>query len=346
MPGNHRVREPAIPWRPPVCRVHRCPVPLGAPDGNLNKPFWAQAAWIDDFHDIEGDGKPWPAKRTRVKLLWDDRALYVGAQLMDDTIWATVTGRDEVIFVDNDFEVFLAPKDTTHRYYEIEINAANAVWDLLMEKPQRDRVRRISSWDIKGLQSAVHIDGALNDPACRSTSWSVELVIPWLSLRECGVDLCEPAQLAPVPGETWRLNFSRVEYDVHVENGRYCKDTDPATGRPLPEHNWVWAPTGLVDIHLPEMWGYLIFTEHGEAYDLPPDEAVRMALRRLYYRQHAHMREHGAFSTDAHALLGAEAERFGIRTYATPSLFEGIGTQNGRAWHIRQDGYIWEGDDQ
>ncbi len=270
----------------------------------------------------------------------------MGAELEDDTIWATVFERDEVIFVDNDFEVFLAPKDTTHRYYEIEVNAANAVWDLLMEKPQRDRVRRITSWDIRGFQSAVRINGRLNDPAANSVSWSVEMVIPWFSLRECGVDEVAPRQLAPVLGAIWRLNFSRVEYDVHVMDGKYVKNADAVTGQPLPEHNWVWAPTGIIDIHLPEMWGYLTFTNNGELYALPREESVRMALRRLYYRQHAHMREHGIYSTDARALLGDEAADYGITTYATPGMFEGIGHFEGRDFHIRQDGYLWEGEDQ
>lgn len=346
MHGNHRVREPKIPWDPPAYRAHRCLAPLGVPDGNLDKPFWTQGTWIDHFHDIEGGTRPRPAKRTRVKLLWDDTALYVGAELADDTIWATVSQRDEVIFVDNDFEVFLAPRNTTHRYYEIEINAANAVWDLLMEKPQRDRVRRISSWDIKGFQSAVHINGRLNDPEANNLGWSVEMVIPWFSLRECGVDEVAPRQLAPEPGETWRLNFSRVEYDVHAENGRYIKNTNAATGEPLPEHNWVWSPTGIIDIHLPEMWGYLTFTQSGEAWDLCHDEEVRMALRRLYYRQHAYMREHGAFTEDAAALLGDEAMMYHITTHTTPSMFEGIGLAGNRVYHIRQDGYLWEGDEQ
>ncbi len=69
MRGNHRVREPQIPWHPPEYRAHRCTAPLGTPDGNLDKPFWAQGEWIEQFHDIEGSDKPKPAKRTRVKLL-------------------------------------------------------------------------------------------------------------------------------------------------------------------------------------------------------------------------------------------------------------------------------------
>ena len=234
--GNFRVREPIIAPQPPVCYCRRAVGSIGHLDGNLDKPFWKDAPWMDDFHDIEGDSRPRPAKQTRVKLLWDDEALYIGAQLSDDTIWATVRNRDELIYIDNDFEVFLAPQDSSHRYYELEMNAANAVWDLLMEKPQRDCVRRIIGWDIHGLESAVKIDGRLNDPAAQNTGWSLEIRIPWFSLRECGKDECHPTRFAPEPGEIWRMNFSRVEWDVDVRDGRHVQRADKATGEPLPEH--------------------------------------------------------------------------------------------------------------
>ena len=37
--------------------------------------------------------KPRPAKRTRVKMLWDDEYLYIGAELEEDQIWAEVIER-------------------------------------------------------------------------------------------------------------------------------------------------------------------------------------------------------------------------------------------------------------
>ena len=342
MKGNHRVKEPIIACDPPEYRCHRAKGTIGKLDGNIGKKFWDAGEWITAFHDIEGDSLPKPWKDTRVKLLWDDEALYIAAELKDDTIWATVIERDKVIFVDNDFEVFLAPQDTSHRYYELEMNAMNSVWDLMMEKPMRDMVRRIIGWDIHGLESAVHIDGALNDPAADNRAWSIELKIPWFSLRECGIDECYPTKLAPEKGDIWRMNFSRVEYDVDIVGGRYVKCTD-GNGKALPEHNWVWAPTGVIDIHMPEMWGYLVFTEEGEGYPLPTeDDAAKLVLRRLYYREHKYACEYGEFCDDAEILLGSEAAEKNVRIYTTPTMFEGIMTANGKEFHIRQDGYVWE----
>ncbi len=343
MKGNHRVKEPIIAPQAPVYFCRRAKEAIRQLDGNLNKSFWQDAEWITDFHDIEGDSLPRPLKPTRVKLLWDDEALYVGAELTDDTIWATVMNRDELIYIDNDFEVFLAPQGTSHRYYELEMNAANSVWDLLMEKPQRDCVRRIIGWDIQGLESCVKIDGTLNDPAADNRGWSLEIKIPWFSLRECGLDECYPTRFAPDAGEIWRMNFSRVEWQVHVVDNKYVKRCGP-DGNPLPEYNWVWAPTGVIDIHMPEMWGYLIFTKDGEAYPLP-DAAPENILRKLYYREHAHCCQHGEFTQDVNLLLGEEGAEYNLRAYTTPSMFEGILDYHGETWHIRQDGYLWKGDE-
>ena len=336
MKGNYRVKEPVIPRNPPVCLCRRAVGKPGVIDGDLTKDFWKTADWMDDFHDIEGDSLPRPWKRTQVKVLWDDEALYVGAQLFDDTIWATETDPNKPTFVDNDFEVFLAPQDSSHRYYEMEINALNTLWDLYIDRPQRDCVRRILSWDILGLEHAVKIDGKLNDPSADNRCWCVELKIPWFSLRECGVDECYPTKFAPKAGEIWRMDFSRVEYEVDVIENRYVKRPN------LPEHNWLWAPTGVIDAHMPEMWGYLVFTEAGESYPLPAADEAKWLLRRLYYKEHIYSCEHHCFTADAKALLGDEADA--LRVYITPTLFEGILPFGETEWHIDQDGYIWEGD--
>lgn len=346
MKGNYRVKEPIIPLDPPVYKSLYTPEKPGVLDGDLDKPFWQKGEWITEFHDIEGDSLPRPWKNTRVKVLWDEEALYVGALLEEDSIWATVKNRDEVIFQDNDFEIFLAPENTGHRYYEIEMNALNTVWDLYMERPQRDRVRRIISWDIKGLESAVKIAGEINNPAADNRYWSLEMKIPWFSLRESPADRCLPQKHAPVPGEIWRMDFSRVEYDTDIIDGRYVKRKDPETQKNLPEHNWLWSPTGIIDAHVPEMWGYLVFSKDGEDYDLPEEDGARFVLRKLYYRQHAHACKHGCFTSDAKALLGDEADAYGVKAYVTPSLFEGTLEWKGVCYHIDQDGYLWAGEER
>ncbi|MEZ5000710.1 MAG: carbohydrate-binding family 9-like protein [Bacteroidales bacterium] len=101
-------------------------------DGSLSEPSWESARWSSDFTDIEGTLRPEPLYRTRVKMLWDDNYLYIGAEISEPHIWAYLKQRDTVIFYDNDFEVFIDPGGDTHGYYEVEMNAAGTVWDLLL----------------------------------------------------------------------------------------------------------------------------------------------------------------------------------------------------------------------
>jgi hypothetical protein len=336
------VREPIISCNPPhyICRRSKLPYP-GEPNGRLDKDFWRQAEEIADFHDIEGDSKPRPLKKTSVKLLWDDTYLYIGARLEDDEIWATVTGRDEIIFVDNDFEIFLSPCRSSHRYYEIEMNAMNTVWDLLMDKPARDQANRIVSWDIRGLKSAVYIDGKLNDPSWPNHFWSIELLIPWFSLRECTPFECLPNHIIPDIGEQWRINFSRVEWQIDVVNGAYSKRINPATGKPFPEYNWVWAPTGVIDIHMPEMWGYVVFGNDTTGFTVPADAETERKLRKLYYRQRQYGAAHGFYTKDFNELKGQDEWPVIPQIDVTPSMFEISLPGSGGILHIRQDGFLW-----
>src|SRR5262245_34465833 len=101
-------------------------------NGKLDDPAWRAAPWTDDFIDIEGATRPKPRYRTRVKMLWDDDYLYIAADLLEPHVWASLTKHDSVIFHDNDFEVFLNPSGDGQNYFEFEINALNAGWDLFL----------------------------------------------------------------------------------------------------------------------------------------------------------------------------------------------------------------------
>lgn len=216
-------------------------------DGSLTQFTWQDAAWTDDFVDIEGDTRPLPRYRTRVKMLWDEDFFYIAAEMEEPHIWATLTEHDSVIFQDNDFEVFIDPDGDSQRYFEFEINALNTTWDLYLEKPYRDSGSADNSWESE-VRSAVKIFGTLNDPTDVDSKWTVEIAFPWACFAEKAGMPCPPN-----PGDTWRINFSRVEWDTQIINGRYVK----IAGQP--EHNWVWSPQGVIDMHQPEKWGFVEF---------------------------------------------------------------------------------------
>ena len=181
-------------------------------------------------------------------MLWDDVALYIAAEMEEPDIWATLTERDSVIFQDNDFEVFLDPDGDAKSYFELEVNALNTVWDLYLSVPYRDGGQADNAWRIEGLRTAVGIRGSLNEPSTVDEGWCVEIAIPWAALADRAGKPCPPTT-----GDVWRINFSRVEWQVRIADGRYEKVPG------LPEDNWVWSPQGVVDMHQPEMWGFLEF---------------------------------------------------------------------------------------
>jgi hypothetical protein len=263
-------------------------------DGRLDDAAWQDAPWTDDFVDIEGDAKPRPRFRTRAKMLWDDDYLYIGAEMEEPNVWATLTEHDSVIFHDNDFEVFIDPDGDNHNYYEIELNAFGTEWDLLLIKPYRDGGPPLNSWEIPGLKLATHVDGVINDPIAGSRGWSVELAIPWNVLAEYAN---RPAP--PNGGDQWRINFSRVEWDIDVVDGKYYKIPN------VPEHNWVWTPQGAIDMHRPERWGFLQFTclPPGTSKFRPdPYFPIRDWLMQAYHAQVAYRAEHGDWADSLAAL--------------------------------------------
>lgn len=225
----------------------RSPRPIRM-DGRLDDAAWKAALWTGDFVDIEGSSKPRPRFRTRAKMLWDDDYFYVAAELEEPHVWATLTKHDSVIFHDNDFEVFIDPNGDTLEYYEFEINALNTGWDLFLDKPYRHGGKARNEWEIPGLKTAVHIVGTLNDPSDVDRGWTVELAFPWKALAGFAH---KPAP--PRPGDEWRVNFSRVQWRHEIVEARYRKV--PKTK----EDNWVWSPQGVVNMHVPEMWGRVRF---------------------------------------------------------------------------------------
>ena len=76
--------------------------------------------------------------------------------------------------------------------------------------------------------------------------WTVEVAMPFKDLIKFDVRSSAP----PQHGSQWRINFSRVEWQVKVVQGKYVKIPG------LPEDNWVWSSQNVIDMHLPERWEY------------------------------------------------------------------------------------------
>jgi len=246
-------------------------------DGKPNENSWKEAKWSEMFIDIEGVEKP--KYDTRVKMTWDNQNLYFFAELKEPHVWGNLIRRDTIIFYNNDFEIFIDPDGDTHNYYEFEINALNTIWDLFLSKPYRNQGKILGEWDFKGLKSAIHVNGSLNDSSDTDIGWSIEIAVPWSFTAH-------PGEKTKIPvNQYWRINFSRVNWDFDLTNGRYSRKKNK-NGSFSSEYNWVWSQQGVVNMHEPEKWGYVYFSCQDSTsiapFEIPKDEHVKWYLYDLY----------------------------------------------------------------
>jgi len=340
------VKMKKVKFSPEKYVVYKTAKPLKI-DGSADEEAWQKASFTHKFVDIEGDKKPKPEFDTRAKMLWDDNYLYVYAELEEPHIRATLRQRDTIIFYDNDFEIFIDPDGDNHGYYEYEVNAFNTVWDLLLVKPYRDGGPPINNWDINGLKSAVKIYGTINNPSDEDDKWTVEVALPMKVLNEFN------RGPKAADGVQWRINFSRVEWKTEIADGKYRKVKDPATGKPLPENNWVWSPQGVINMHEPETWGFIQFSKEQPGkqkvkFKYKKDENVKWELMNVYYAQQAYRRSTGKWAKKLKQLKNTGLETKKLKFFrsmqTTSSLFEATASRkkSNFIWHIDNSGRLWK----
>jgi hypothetical protein len=221
-------------------------------DGKLNEHDWKQAVLISDFEDIEGASKPKPAFSTTVKMMWDSQYLYIGAVLEEPHLWGTLKKQDDIIYRDHDFEVFIDPMGDGEQYFEIEINVLGTIMDLFMNKPYKKGGTFDMGWNTTGILSKVIANGTINDNSDIDSGWTVEMAIPFTAISR------NNRTASPSTTNPWRINFSRVQWTLEPDGKTYRKKLNE-NKRTISEHNWVWNPTGVIDMHVPVKWGYLLF---------------------------------------------------------------------------------------
>ncbi len=249
-------------------------------DGDVTKAPWDSVDWSPRFVDMVS-GAP-GLYDTRCAMAWDDTHLFVAFTAEEPVVTAHLTERNAIVFTENDLELFVDGGDC---YYELEVNAANTVYEVLfvwrdayvpdgrfaaagldVHDPQtftfagdddrsgptfwRGSHPRGARWaftgfDLPGLQTAVIVDGTMNDDRDVDRGWSLEIALPWASL---GL-LADGRSIPPTPGDEWRMflgRFQQLELVGHVV-------------RPTPA--MVLTPHGVYDTHRPDRWSVVRFDE-------------------------------------------------------------------------------------
>ncbi|SEG17543.1 carbohydrate-binding family 9-like protein [Parabacteroides chinchillae] len=326
-------------YNPPEYVCYKTPAPIQI-DGKLTAGEWGSIPAISEFVDIEGSTRSAPKLKTEVKVAYDEQGMYIGAFLEEPHVWATITKHDSIIYLDNAFELFIEPGNNTHNYLEYEVNALGTEWDLFLTKPYRDGAQTLSNWETAGMKSAIHVDGTLNNPKDIDKSWSLEIFFPWSSIYQM-----TRGKEKPEAGDLLRMNFMRVQWPAVIKDNKYIK-----TGKG--ESYWIWAPMGIVSIHLPEYWGYIQLSDKvagtGETpFVKDPAEGTKWLLRNLYYRQNEYATAFGNYASNIADLKPEEfcttEQTRQITLSTTPSMYEiSMPAPDGTVWHIRQDGFIWK----
>ena len=250
-----------------------------AVDADVRHGRWSGVGWSPRFVDMV-DGRP-GMYDTRVAVLWDDENLYVAFVAEEPFVTAHQNVRDSIVFLENDLELFIDGGDC---YYELEVNAANTVYEVFFiwkdsfSQPRFDRPEfdvhhpgtytfggdydrsgahfwkgthprgirwAFTNFDMPGLETAVAVDGSLNDDSDTDRGWSWEVSIPWTSLTL----LANGRSLPPRPGDEWTMFLGRFQ-KLTVSGAEI--QPHPATA--LTSH-------GEYDTHRPECWSVIRFEE-------------------------------------------------------------------------------------
>lgn len=157
-------------------------------DGRLDEPAWLSAAVAADFVQSDPvEGAP-ASERTEVRVLYDDRALYVG-------VFAHHARPDDIVVneLKRDFDgsstdwvaVIVDPFHDRRNGYQFGVNPRGATWD--SQKFNEGRERNLS-WDgAWRVRTTIGSDG-----------WRAEFAIPFRTL-----------QMPKTPVQTWGINFQR-----------------------------------------------------------------------------------------------------------------------------------------
>ena len=163
-----------------------------------------------------------PRLRTAVRVAVRNGALLVRFDGRDAGMVATLTRRDDPLWTEDVYEVFLSPAEPPALYFEFEMNPLGALFDARVESPDlvRSTMRADPAWNLRGLSGKSRV---------RPDRWSAVLKIP----------LTELAGGGPIP-RRWGANFFRVD-------------------RGSPDEYSAWSPTFAdpADFHAAARFGIL-----------------------------------------------------------------------------------------
>ncbi|SVC85848.1 uncharacterized protein METZ01_LOCUS338702, partial [marine metagenome] len=139
-------------------------------DGKLNDLGWVDVEELSDFMSINYGLKQIPSKKTKVKIACDNKNIYVGVKLFDDSKKITFKSGSYDDFIDTfdlNSDYFIIEIDSDHDHqtsYAFAVNSSNVKSDYLVY----DDDLIDDNWNAEWI-SEVFVD---------SSGWSIEYEIP------------------------------------------------------------------------------------------------------------------------------------------------------------------------
>lgn len=195
---------------PPSVRLAECrraaePITI---DGTIDEPAWEKAQVLQDFSAFWEKRKAKTA--TRVRLLWDNAYLYFAADMEDSDLYADVKEHNGMTWTNDVFELFFKPAAAAGQYYEFQVTPLNTQLELFFPSRGSGGYPRAKAQGRLGLESAVKLQGTLNNWQDQDTGWTVEGRIPWSAFGKTGG--------RPRPGESWRFALCRYDYSAAFDS--------------------------------------------------------------------------------------------------------------------------------
>ena len=211
-------------------------------DGNLDDAAWKTVAATGDFIVANPRFGDTASRRTTVKILYDNSAIYVGAYLYDNpaNIRKQITARDVINM--QDVDIFVVGFDTYHdkqNAFIFKVTAAGVQGDAKESQNGTNNGGVVSdaSWDAVW-ESKVSI---------KNDGWVVEIKIPFSAIRFAKKDV-----------QDWGINFARF---IRAKNENSIWDpVDPNISGDINQWgNWV----GLKNISPPLRLSFLPYISGG-----------------------------------------------------------------------------------
>ncbi|MHB9028727.1 MAG: carbohydrate-binding family 9-like protein [Candidatus Latescibacterota bacterium] len=225
---------PAVSAEPPQYTVKRATGKIVI-DGILDEADWSAASSVGAFQF------PWwsagDKEQTQVKILWDDKFLYISYKADDKHIWADHYDTNGDTCLDDCVEIFWNPNpDAGNSYHMFEMNCLGNLLsvtnNLTLKRSIKERESRILPPHI-----GQTLQGTVNNDADADTGWILEVAIRFEDYTELS------GGNVPKDGDIWRAGLNRCGGKT---NEQYSQ----------------WSPsrTPTPSFHAPNDFGKLVFS--------------------------------------------------------------------------------------